>query len=248
MREFFGGGKIIIMKEPVQKTYLYHAHGSALGGYITRPFCEAIEPVASLSLPVSGGYGSIQVSDYHYRKIITIKHAQTQVSGTQAKDGSYNTLITTTLEGVNVADMIHADRIVARITTHHDGGDGETSVVTAGSEFYKLRIAGEDVKFELDHAPTKYATFAEYKKNVKGFQESKGMIRCSLVRNLGHSFATKTGDQEVIRIPHFGTIYIGEVYMKESQRQLTMLRLELGSPVGGAVALGGGQGNGTTYP
>jgi hypothetical protein len=235
------------MKANVQRTFLYHAHGSALGGFITRPFCEAIEPVASLSLPVSGGYGSVQVSDYHYRKLITVKHAQTQVSGSQAKDGSYNTLITTTIEGLNVADMIHADRIVARITTHHDGGDGETSVVTAGSEFFKLRIAGEDVKFDLDHSLTQHATFAEYKKNVKGFQESKGMIRCSLIKNLGHSFADKEG-RAVIQIPHFGTIYLGEVYMREGRRQLTMLRLELGSPVGGSVALGGGDGNGNTYP
>ena len=232
----------------MQKTFLYNAHGSALGGFITRPFNEVIESVASVSLPVSGGYGSAEVNDYNYHQLIKFKRAYTQVSGSQAADGSYNTLISCTIEGLTVADMITARRIVARITTTHPGDESETRVVPTGSEFVDLRIAGEPVTgLDCDPMLTELDTYEAFKKK-SGLKDSKGMIRCSLARKFGHSRATKKDDQQAIYIPDFGTIYLGEVYLKTSLRKITMMRLELGSPVAGVVALGGGEGNGNTYP
>jgi hypothetical protein len=232
------------------KTFLYNAHGSALGGFITRPFQEVIESVAHASLAVTGGYGSARVSNYKYHELITIKEAYTQVSGSQSEDGSYNTLVSTTIEGLNVADMITADRVVARITTKHDGGEGETRVAPTGSEFVNLRIAGEPLRCEYDSDLSELDTFARYKEKFgkTASQSKKGMIRCSLIKNLAHSRLSRVGDQEVIVVPDFGTIYLGEVYMEQSSRRLTMMRLELGSPVAGSIALGGGSGNGLPYP
>ncbi len=232
----------------IQKTFLYNAHGSVLGGFITRPFNEVIESVASVSLPVSGGYGSAEVNDYNYHQLIKFKRAYTQVSGSRASDGSYNTLISCTIEGLTVADMITARRIVARITTTHPGDDSETRVAPTGSEFVDLRIAGEPVGgLDCDSMLTDLDTYEAFKKK-SGKQEHRGMIRCSLVREIKHSRAKMLDDQTAIVVPDFGTVYLGEVYMKTAQRQITMMRLELGSPVAGSVALGGGSGNGTTFP
>jgi hypothetical protein len=234
--------------QDIQRTFLYNAHGSALGGFITRPFNEVIESVASVSLPVAGGYGSAEVKNYDYHQLIKFDRAYTQVSGSQAEDGSYNTLISVTIEGLTVADMITARRVVARITTKHDGGDGETRVVPTGSEFVDLRIAGEPVGgLECDPMLTDLDTYEAFKKK-SGKQEHRGMIRCSLAREIKHSRVKMKDDQTVIVVPDFGTVYLGEVYLKTSQREITMLRLQLGSPVAGAVALGGGSGNGTTFP
>jgi len=52
----------------------------------------------------------------------------------------------------------------------------------------------------------------------------------------------------VIRIPNFGTVYLGELVISHGMRRLTMLRFELGSPQGGSVGVGTGTGNGTDYP
>jgi hypothetical protein len=49
-------------------------------------------------------------------------------------------------------------------------------------------------------------------------------------------------------VPNFGKIYLGEVHMIHNTRRVTMMRLELGSPVAGSIALGGGSGNGLPYP
>jgi len=234
-----------------QKTFLYNAHGSALGGFITRPFNEVIESVADASLPVTGGYGSARVSNYKYHELISIREAYTQVSGSKSEDGSYNTLISVTLEGLNFADMITADRIVARLATHHDGRDGETRVVPEGSEFVNLRIGGEPVDTTaIDPTLTRFPTFGEFKeKSGRSLAPSKsGMARCCLLTKIGHSRVQTIGDQQVIVVPDFGKVYLGEVYLKESTKHITMMRLELGSPVAGSVALGGGSGNGTSFP
>ncbi len=233
----------------IQKTFLYNAHGSARGGFITRPFNEVIESVASVSLPVSGGYGSAEVKNYDYHQLIKFDRAYTQVSGSQdPKDGSYNTLISVTIEGLTVADMITARRIVSRITTKHSANDTETRVVPTGSEFVDLRIAGEPVEdFECDSMLTELDTYETFKKK-SGLSESKGMIRCCLAKNFKHSRMTKKDDQQAIHVDNFGWIYLGECYLSTGQRKLTMMRLQLGSPVAGAVALGDGSGNGTTFP
>lgn len=51
-----------------------------------------------------------------------------------------------------------------------------------------------------------------------------------------------------IAVPGFGTVYIGEYLISRQARRLTMLRLELGSPVKGSVVVSIVDGNGTLYP
>jgi hypothetical protein len=51
-----------------------------------------------------------------------------------------------------------------------------------------------------------------------------------------------------IRVPTVGTIYLGEVLVSQYARRLTMVRVELGSPVGGRLEVASGEINGSTYP
>jgi hypothetical protein len=43
-------------------------------------------------------------------------------------------------------------------------------------------------------------------------------------------------DQHAVLVPNFGTIFFGELLITSLSRRLTMLRVELGSPIGGFVA------------
>jgi hypothetical protein len=52
----------------------------------------------------------------------------------------------------------------------------------------------------------------------------------------------------VIIVPNFGVIYIGELLMESGCRRLSMMRLMLGSPMEGDVTVAGVEGNGTKYP
>ncbi len=232
-------------------TFLYNAHACALGGFFTRPFAEAIDSVASASLPVTGGSGKESVTGYTYKDLITIGKAHTELTASQSSgDGSYNTTITTTVEGFTFTDVIKAKRIVANITSHHPGNDDETNVSTDGSLIEDLTIAGEPVILSVDPDIVKCPSFASFKaKKGNGLAIGKsGIARCSIYANIKHSLVQQIEGQQVIVVPNFGKVYLGEVYMKHSQRRLTMMRLQLGSPQAGSVSICGGDGNGTTFP
>jgi hypothetical protein len=65
---------------------------------------------------------------------------------------------------------------------------------------------------------------------------------------LASSSGLEVGPGGEIRVPGFGTIHIGEFHIGRYSRRLTMLRLEMGSPLQGSVSAGTGEGNGTWYP
>jgi hypothetical protein len=52
----------------------------------------------------------------------------------------------------------------------------------------------------------------------------------------------------VVRVPDFGKIYFGELYITGESRRLTMVRFQLGSPHGGEVVAAEGESNGLPWP
>lgn len=257
----------------ITPTFLYHASGSAFGGVMRRPFNEVIPSVAATSLAQTGGFGTATHDDFNYRDIFSFKRASTQVSGSKGPDGSYNTLVTTTIEGLNINNVVTCARLVARLTTVHSPGDTETRVIPSGSEFVDLRIAGHPVHADLD-LPTfceidtmkkfreRYAKDKEFRKtmgdrfgwaglnrpNADTLPEPKGIVSCSLVKKLGCDCPELKINGNSIKVPDFGTVYLAEYYAKDHARTLNMMRFALGSPVEGDTTAGGIQGNGQTFP
>ena len=63
------------------------------------------------------------------------------------------TLSTSVLEGLNVFEVITADRLVAQVSTEHPMKDGDVPKVTfLGTRFENLRVAGYPVDIVLDLA------------------------------------------------------------------------------------------------
>lgn len=257
----------------ITPTFLYNAQGTAFGGVMRRPFNEVLEAKAATSLPQTGGVGSAVEPEYDYKGIFSFKKASTRVSGSKGPDGSYNTLVTTIIEGLNINNVVTCARIVARLTTVHDGKEDETRVIPSGSEFVDLRIDGHPVKTDLDLQTfcdlntikvfrERYAKDKEFRKtmsdrfgwaglnwpNPDTLPEPKGIVSCSLVKNLSCDCPELTIKGNSIKVPDFGTIYLAEYYAKENTRTLNMMRFALGSPVEGDVTAGGIQGNGTGFP
>lgn len=52
----------------------------------------------------------------------------------------------------------------------------------------------------------------------------------------------------IIRVPQFGTIYLGEVIVAQSQRRVNMMRVEMGSPDGATFSGPTGTSNGGGFP
>jgi hypothetical protein len=72
-------------------------------------------------------------------------------------------------------------------------------------------------------------------------------IHASIVNKLrwrGRGFPGAHIDHNSVKIPRFGRIYFGELLISERARSLTMMRVRLGSPIGGDIAFASTQPNG----
>jgi hypothetical protein len=146
-----------------KRTFHYHASAHALSGQFWRPFQRVIEVQAPTTLPSIGGVGNSRVDNFRLDNLVTCKAGYTHVQGSEmeVKDAqgrprvAHTTQVTSTVEGVNILDVITADRIVGRLTSVHDAEDeeagGEARILMIGSRFEKLRMAGCDVHVSLHH-------------------------------------------------------------------------------------------------
>src|SRR5262249_39592274 len=138
--------------------FAFRASAAALGGFFTRPFCEPLPVQAASLLPSVGGYGSARVEHFRFHELISFRAAYTQVIGVEDKneDGASarSTLALAVVEGLNVLDMVTADRVVGRLVSETPVPAKEPAEtedlpwLPEGSYFINLRIRGEriDVK------------------------------------------------------------------------------------------------------
>lgn len=94
------------------------------------------------------------------------------------------------------------------------------------------------------HLLTRSATPAGLADAVHEYIAMHGTIVQS-IRWAGKPYPGARIDGHVVTVPDFGQIFFGEVAVARMSRRLTMMRLELGSPVGGDAAFGDVQDNGT---
>jgi len=248
-----------------QPVFHYNAHGHALSGYITRPIDHVIEIQAPISLPTTGGHGTSHVENFRFQEFVSFKRGYSHVSGSHdAGDKAFTTLVTATLEGLNILDVVTADRIVARISCHHVVPAEEAQIIVVGSYFENLRVAGCPVEVELDHelflkldtygaVLKELATNADFRKmaedpfltgRTRKSPNAHGSVHCSLVKSIAMKCPGVKRRGHVLEVPQFGNIYLAELVAEHSQRTLTMLRVELGCPNGGGITNTQVQGNG----
>jgi hypothetical protein len=284
------------MDANTKRVHYYHADASALGGSLQRPVAQIVPVQAPSSLAPVGGYGSAQVGEFQIEGILSFTSASTQVAGSVSKEnGAWTTLVTATVEGLNVGEILAADRMVAQISTEHPLVGYQPKVNFVGTKFENLRIAGSPITpvLNLDLCSQGQTNTAGYPVaacvddpefvNAVGAQYNqitnanslpdwvtdrqipawvqqqyhwntsqpnvaqKGSIVCSLVEEITGEFpGTPFG--HVLEVPGFGKVFLAELVVDRNSYQLTMVRLELGSPVQGQFSMATGKGNGTTAP
>jgi hypothetical protein len=236
-------------RDPHALSFAYHGQAVGLSASLTKPCCENIPSLAAAALSSTGGESYSTVHDYRWKGLISFDEASAYTTGSM-DHGAYNTLSTVMVRNLNVANMVHADLVVARVTSKHLPGDPEGQITFTGSMIRNLVIGGRNVDITLDDEPfarnPTYAGFARQlhdarPKELAYHDEARSVLSCSL--------ATKVGDQEgfTVIVPEFGTIYVAQVIMKPSFRRISMLRFQLGCPIGGALEVGGAVTNGVEY-
>jgi hypothetical protein len=131
--------------------YVYNASAYGFAAELERPAKHSIPTQAGAVLAASGGRGNSRVHDFKFDGVISVGDAYSEVGGSYDDDHDlYTTYAFSVLEGVNVADMLTADRVVSRLTIYVDAKKkGEARFDIAGSHFENLKIAGHKVEVKL---------------------------------------------------------------------------------------------------
>ena len=134
------------MRSNAKKVFYYDADASSLGGFIEEPFEESIPSASSLSLPAVGGYVTNRTEILNFKGIISCRSAHTRVSGRSlAEEGPWSTQVSSVIEGLNILEIVTAERIVAQISVEHPRDGNAVQISFAGTHFEKLRIGGQEV-------------------------------------------------------------------------------------------------------
>lgn len=138
-----------------RRSYTYKGEADLLEMEIKEPFHERVRPQAKVELSGSG-----ERSHYHFKHagpfrlegIASYQSGYTQVAGARSlkHEGRYSTLVTSALEGLNILDVLTADRVVAQISTAHPLDGAVPEVTFLGTRFENLRIAGHKVEIDTN--------------------------------------------------------------------------------------------------
>jgi hypothetical protein len=229
--------------------HYYHADTTAFGGHIYTPFDRMVPVIAPLSLPPVGGYAVARAEKYCLEGIFSFESAYTQVAGSVSrKNRAWTTLATAAVEGLNILDVISADRIVAQIATEHPRDDRFPKVTFIGTQFENLRIAGYPVEITVDPnllgqnpgvdqfpkvAIIDDESFTNKWDNSQ--LKQRAAIRCSVVTEV-KKVPCKPPFGHVLEIPDIGKVFLGELLLDRYTYRLIAIRLELGCTTCGALS------------
>ncbi len=133
--------------------YIYSASAYGFAGELARPSRHTVPTQAASVLAADGGRGSNRVQNFKFDGFLSVADAHTEVGGSYDEcHDLHTTYAFSSLEGVNVADMLTADRVVSRLYIYSPGDPAdksEPSFSITGSQFENLRIAGYKVDVQL---------------------------------------------------------------------------------------------------
>jgi hypothetical protein len=184
------------------------------------------------------------------------------------------TTVKSEVKGLVILGRVHVGRAAVGLISHSPKGkeqpeihlegnilegiriDDSRLVITLDEDFY--RVCNTKDKLAKAHAaglPSHRAYMLMPLDGSAGpaatFPEAKDTVKCTIVKEMhwdGAPHPTATIHGHVVKVPNFGKIYFGELYITGESRRLTMVRFQLGSPNGGEVTAAEGETNGGIWP
>jgi len=152
-------------------SHIYHATAFGVSGELIRPAQHSIPVQATTTLAPGGGRGFDRVENFQLGGILSFRSASTEVGGSfDACHNLHTSYAYSMIEGLNIAGMVTADKVVSRIAVYspEEGSDEESSFDITGSYFENLRIAGHQVDVKLaTHEFHKYDTFLKFEQALQ---------------------------------------------------------------------------------
>ena len=184
------------------------------------------------------------------------------------------TTVKSEVKGLVILDRVHVAHAAVGLISHSPKGkeqpeihlegnilegvriDDSRLAITLDEDFY--RVCNTKDKLATAHAAGLPSQRAHMLMPLDGsagpstiFPEANGTVKCTIVKEMhwdGDPHPTATIHGHVVKVPNFGKIYFGELYITGDSRRLTMVRFQLGSPTGGEVVAAEGETNGGGWP
>jgi hypothetical protein len=238
------------------KGFLYHGRAVAAGGRITRPVSHMIEGHAHCALENrQAGHPSSQHPGYAIAGILSYGACHSEIKAMEEDcDGFFCTEVRSTVENLKVVGEfpLSADRITMGLVSvyrrewfeRQTPQAGYARVLPVDCSLGNLSVNGRAAKYWLP-APFHFgaAQREAYLRDDDPDPATEGAIQAAIAGSAAR----------FVHIPNFGRIYFGEwstggTAASQHIHRLTMLRLAMGSPVGGQMSFGSGEGDGLPDP
>lgn len=185
------------MRSVSNKTFYFQAHANSLGGSIERPHQKALPSQASVSLPAVGGHSAARTETFNCDEIVSCRAAYSRATGGEAdEDGTWSTLVTSVVEGLNILEAVKVERVVAQVSVEHPRNGGNPSISLAGCHFDGFRLGGCDISPTLNSKLLGVSSVARIELPI--FQQTGRQQAAKLVKT-----AKSSGDAQWV-IDRFG--------------------------------------------
>ncbi len=232
-----------------------------IGGVKTQ---EVMDGPPASALTVVGGQSTSEAGAGEYRGFLSWKKTKTQSVGEQVGN-VYRTTTHAEAHGVVATNkpfvFVAGDLEATMVAERREGKEAVFSLphVRFGEDT-ELSLEGKPITLEYNNWAEKYKTFSAFEeafREKKKFFESQvpclgkrgeklkfggklkrlegDYVYSSIVKSIRWNGQTIPGNALTLR--GFGTIYFGEVLLNETNRRLTMARLEMGCDVEAEVGL-----------
>ncbi|MBS1805109.1 MAG: hypothetical protein JST28_17245 [Acidobacteria bacterium] len=158
-----------------KRHHKFHAEATTLEGELHLPFAQKTCSHTASKLNENGGYVTQHADRFHLGGVINFRSSYTHVGGNldSKPDHGWNTITTAVIEGLNVMEVVTADRVVAQISTDHPLEGYVPRVTFLGTRIENLRIAGsEPLKIHFNHA-----ILGDKPANDAGYTTDSGFIQ-----------------------------------------------------------------------
>jgi len=141
------------MPGTTKRTHNYHAEAKILEGNLTLPLSQIVYPVGHTQhVGQAPGYKALRSGEYRIEGVVSVAAHSCHVAGNPnpKPEGGWSTLSTTVIEGLNILEVVTADRVVGQIMTEHPAEGYVPKISFLGTRFENLRIAGRPLELDLD--------------------------------------------------------------------------------------------------
>lgn len=230
-----------------------------------RQFNHVVPTLGASVLPAAGGVSRSEVSNYDYevtvprrRSLLSVARIESRAEGREYEREEVVTDTDVRIESITFLEKLYIDLIHVHVQSVRKGFQNAPTITSSRGQIEGVHLGRAIATIHINrHVLDKCAHTDEFsaavndhklpfKKLDKGGLLSTIVEKIVLSNNDGGRIKQFDGRPNVLYWHGFGWIYFGEVIVKGNDRQVTMLRLQMGSDGGGTGTAGDAHSNGSS--